>query len=71
MTSDTDALKRAGELLRQSRQLLDEGSEEDPNPEVLQDWMSAWSELWPKLAIGSPLVKQLDAAAKRIRALQS
>ena len=71
MTFDTDdPLKRAGELLRRSRNMLDEG-EYDPSPEALDDWMSEWSKLRPQLAIGSLLVKQLDIAASHISSLQS
>ncbi len=68
MTSDTDSLEQARELLKQSRHLLDE---QEDDPEVLGAWMTAWSALRPKLAIGSALVKQLDAAATQIRELSS
>ena len=68
MTPDTDDLEKARELLKQSRRLLDE---QEDNPDVLGAWMSAWSGLRPKLAIGSPLVKQLYTAATKISELSS
>ena len=68
MTPSTDDLERARELLKQSRRLLDE---QEDDPEVLGAWTSAWLELRPRLAVGSQLFKQLEAAAGHIRSLLS